>query len=128
MARTQQTPPKIAAAFIRGHLGRGAFAPLTGTDTRAWHAFVYLLELYGSTRSQRAIDALRQCYACTLRGYGEQMDVAEVFRQTIPAILDWSDVPQLWPLIAPASTLIPSALYRPDRSDGTCGPAVYRER
>lgn len=128
MARTQQTPLKIAAAFIRGHLGRGAFAPLTGTDTRAWHAFVYLLELYGSTRSQLALDALRQCYACTLRGYGEQVNVAEVFRQTIPAMLDWSDVAKLWPLIAPASTLIPMALYRPEYSDGRIGAAEYRER
>ena len=125
----QQTAPQIAAAFVRGHLGRGCFAPLTGTDTRAWYAFCYLLELYGASRSTPSFEALKACYRCTLRGgTHEQLNVAEVFRQTIPALLDWSDVGRLWPHIAPGSTLIPAALYRADRSDGTCAPAVFRER
>lgn len=104
---------KVAAEFVRGHLGRGAFAPLTGTDMRAWHAFVYLIELWGYTRDPAALTALAMTYKCTLRSYGEQEDVAEVFRQTIPAMLDWSDVPRLWPMIAPDSKLAPRAVERP---------------
>ena len=126
MAR-DKTPPQSVAVFVRWHLGRGAFAPLTGTDTKAWNAFVYLLELYGSSRSERALEALRACYACTLRGYGEQTDVAEVFRQSIASVLDWSDVPKLWPAIAPASQLTPAALYRPEpRPDCPNPPVTFR--
>ena len=55
---------KIAAEFIRAHLGRGAFAPLTGTDWRAWHAFVHLVELWGVSRDPRAVEAMRACVAC----------------------------------------------------------------
>ena len=99
MSRSR-TPAQTAMYFVRYHLGKGAFAPLTGTDWRAWNAFVHLLELYGVTRAKRAIDALIACYACTIRGYGEQSNVADVFRQTIPAMLDWSDVAVLWPQIS----------------------------
>jgi hypothetical protein len=107
---TKHNPITEARQFVRAHLGRDAFAPFTGTDHRAWPAFVYLLTLYGSTRSQAAVAALRETYACTLRGYGEQPDIAEVFRQTIPAMLDWSDVRVLWPQIAPASNLPAAAV------------------
>jgi hypothetical protein len=105
-----QPPTKIAADFVRVHLGKGAFAPFTGTDYRAWNAFVYLLGLYGATRLPQAGVALRETYSCTLRGYGEQEDVAEAFRQTIAAVLDWSDVRVLWPMIAPDSKLPPQAI------------------
>jgi hypothetical protein len=107
-----RTPEQTALYFVRYHLGKHAFAPLTGTDWRAWRAFVHLLELYGVSRGRGAIEALRACYACTLRSYGAQGDVAAVFLQTIPAMLDWSDTRTLWPLIAPASKLAPHAFDR----------------
>ena len=88
---------KIAADFIRAHLGRGAFAPLTGTDWRAWHAFVHLVELWGVSRDGRAIVAMAHCVACAQTWHE---DVMQVFVQTIPAMLDWCDVGVLWPQIA----------------------------
>lgn len=97
--RTQpKPPPKIASEFIRAHLGRGAFAPLTGTDWRAWNAFVYLLELWGVSRDPRVLDAMRSTLACAQTWHE---DVMQIFVQTIPAMLDWSDVAVLWPKIAP---------------------------
>lgn len=38
----------VARQFVTAHLGRDAFAPFTGTDGRAWSAYVYLLELWGT--------------------------------------------------------------------------------
>ncbi|HEY1554769.1 MAG TPA: hypothetical protein VGF94_08045 [Kofleriaceae bacterium] len=87
----------VAQQFVRAHLGRGAFAPLTGTDWRAWNAFVYLLELWGVSRDPRSVDAMRSCLACA------QASVMGLFIQTIPAVLDWCNVAQLWPQIAPAN-------------------------
>lgn len=96
---TRRTKPKpsttVAQDFVRAHLGRGAFAPLTGTDWRAWSAFVYLLELYGVSRDPRSVDAMRATLACA------QASVMDIFIQTIPAILDWYNVAELWPQIAP---------------------------
>lgn len=89
----------IARQFIRAHLGRGAFAPLTGTDWRAWHAFVYLVELWGVSHDPRAIAAMAQCLSCAQTWHE---DVMQVFVQTIPAMLDWSDADVLWPQIAPS--------------------------
>jgi hypothetical protein len=98
--RTPPKPPsKIASEFCRAHLGRHAFAPLTGTDWRAWHAFVHLLELWGVSRDPRALDAMRSTIACAQTRHE---DVMQIFVQTIPAMLDWSDVAALWPKIAPA--------------------------
>lgn len=88
----------IASEFIRAHLGRRAFAPLTGTDWRAWHAFVYLVELWGVSRDRNALDAMRACVACAQTRH---VDVMQIFVQTIPAMLDWCDVRVLWPAVAP---------------------------
>jgi len=88
---------QIASEFVRAHLGRNAFAPLTGTDWRAWKAFVYLLELWGVSRDSRAVDAMRSTLACA------QLSVLDIFIQTIPGVLDWYDVRQLWPSIVPAN-------------------------
>lgn len=85
----------VASQFVRAHLGKSAFAPLTGTDWRAWNAFVYLLELWGVSRDPRSVDAMRSCLACA------QTSVMDVFIQTIPAMLDWCNVRELWPMIAP---------------------------
>lgn len=91
-------PPKIAQEFVRAHLGRHAFAPLTGTDWRAWNAFVYLLELWGVSRDPHALDAMRATLACAQTRHE---DVMQVFVQTIPAMLDWCHVAEIWPTIAP---------------------------
>ena len=97
--RTRAPKPEptttVAQQFVHAHLGRGAFAPLTGTDWRAWNAFVYSLELWGVSRDHRAVDAMRALCACA------QPSVMDIFIQTIPAVLDWHDVRRLWPLIAP---------------------------
>lgn len=95
MSTKEKPAYKVAQQFVRAHLGRGAFAPLTGTDWRAWHAFVYLLELWGVSRDPRAVEAMRSCIACA------QTSVMDVFIQTIPAMLDWCDVAVLWPKISP---------------------------
>ena len=93
-----KTSEKIASEFIRAHLGRGAFAPLTGTDWRAWRAFVHLVELWGVSRDVRCLDAMRATVACAQT---RNVDVMQVFVQTIPAMLDWCDVAVLWPRVGP---------------------------
>ena len=102
MKRVRRPKPRssesIASEFIRAHLGRNAFAPLTGTDWRAWRAFVHLVELWGVSRDPRALDAMTHCIACAQTRHD---DVMQVFVQTIPAMLDWSDVARIWPRIVP---------------------------
>lgn len=97
--RTSKPKPMttIARQFVVAHLGRNAFAPLTGTDTRAWNAFVYLLELWGVSRDPRSVDAMRATLACA------QVSVMDIFIQTIPGVLDWCHVAELWPKICPAN-------------------------
>ncbi len=96
MSAKSKPSTTVARQFVLAHMGRGAFAPLTGTDWRAWNAFVYLLELYGISRDPRSVDAMRSCIACA------QRSVLDIFIQTIPAMLDWCDVRLLWPKIAPS--------------------------
>src|SRR5579859_3747384 len=97
MARSPTPKPSttVARQFVQAHLGRSAFGPMTGTDWRAWHAFVYLLELWGVSHDPRSVDAMRSTLACA------QTSVMDIFVQTIPAMLDWCNVRELWPQIAP---------------------------
>ena len=101
--RTRQPKPRtaeqIAKEFIRAHLGRNAFAPFTGTDWRAWRAFINLLELWGVSRDPNSVDAMRATLACA------QISVMDLFVQSIPAMLDWCHVAELWPQIAPFAAL-----------------------
>ena len=90
---------KIASEFVRAHLGRNAFAPLTGTDWRAWRAFVHLVELWGVSRDPRAVAAMGNVVHCAQTRHE---DVMQVFVQTIVAMLDWGDDARLWPQFAPA--------------------------
>jgi len=99
---------KIAAEFIRAHLGRDAFAPLTGTDWRAWRAFVHLVELWGVSRDPSALVAMRATVACSQTGHPEVM---QLFVQTIPAMLDWSDDAVIWPQIAPGNITAMRAIH-----------------
>ena len=94
---TRQKPPHVEAVhFVRHHLGKGCFAPLTGCDWSAWRAFVYLVECYSHGGAQHAISAMRE----TIRCAQANEDVLCTFVQTIPAVMDWGDVARIWPKIA----------------------------
>lgn len=87
---------KIAMEFCRVHLGKRCFAPLTGQDWSGWMSFVYLCELYGrgDTDGRRAaVAAMRE----VLGGVQNREVIHQVFVQTIPAVLDWSFVGEIWP-------------------------------
>lgn len=102
-------PEKIASEFIRARLGKRCFAPMTGTDWKAWHAFVHLLTLWGYTLNPSAVDAMRATVACAQTRHE---DVMQIFVQTIPAVLDWGDVARLWPQICPATCTVHTAIQR----------------
>lgn len=82
--------------FVEGHLGKGAFAPLTGQDMRAWVAFVHLLEMYGVS-DLVGRDAAIVAMAAVLRGVQNLEQVHRVFVQAIPRVLDWGDADRIWP-------------------------------
>lgn len=80
MARSR-SPEQTAMYFVRYHLGKHAFAPLTGSDWRAWRAFVHLLEFvrravlwpkigHGKIQKLHAFD--RDAYKAALRRAKEQ--------------------------------------------------------
>lgn len=95
MASREKPLEKEMAIFVNGHLGKGIFAPFTGTDYAAWKAWCHLLRLWGSTHEAAALDALR----ATLRCAQKKCCIWEVFVQTIPGALDWGYVKTLWPQI-----------------------------
>ena len=87
---------KAAQEFCRAYLGRDCFAPFTGQDYSGWHAFVYLVEMWGrgdSAGREAAIVAMR----AVLSGVQNKECIHQVFCQTIPALLDWCHVAQIWP-------------------------------
>lgn len=101
--RREKPLPSQVSDFVRHHLAdRGAFAPLTGTDHDAWLAFVYLVRLWGRTRSDDVVRALR---AVVHTAQTRHADVMAVFKKSIPCLLDWSDEPQLWRQIGPNAPL-----------------------
>ena len=73
-------------------------SPFTGTDFPAWHAYLYLVELWGRTRHADVIVAMRSVLHVA---QWRNQDVMAVFKKSIPAVLDWSDEPVLWKQIAP---------------------------
>lgn len=87
--------------FLRFQLAdRHCFAPFTGQDYSAWHAFIFAVELYGrgDYGGQRgAIDAMR---ALVLSAQ-QKDDVLACFKKVIPGVLDWGFEPQIWMKIAP---------------------------
>jgi hypothetical protein len=82
--------------FVRYHLERGCFGPLTGQDWPAWRGFVYLLQCYSHGGGQDALAAM----AATVRCAQSTENVLRVFVQAIPAVMDWGDVAKIWPFIA----------------------------
>lgn len=107
---------KETASFVRYHLGRAAFAAFTGTDTPAWHAWVYLLQLYGREPGDPALDALR----ATLALAQPKEAVLMPFVQAIAAVLDWGYVEKIWPRVCGRMDRLPD--------DATGYTAVERDR
>jgi hypothetical protein len=105
MPRKKAEKPLIkqAAEFVIHHLAdRSAFAPFTGTDFDAWHAYVPLVRLWGRTRNGDVINALRAVvHVAQIRN----ADVMAIFKKTIPCLLDWSDERPLWLQIGPRAPL-----------------------
>ncbi len=127
---------KQVSNFVRFHLyDNHAFAPMTGTDFAAWHAFIHLVVLWGRTRSDAVTEALR---AVLHTAQTRHTDVMAIFKKSIPCLLDWSDEGPLWRAICPDTQMHPCAdgprtcshiHSRPDktrpgwfkRKDTTCG-------
>jgi hypothetical protein len=82
--------------FLRAHkLNLGA---LTGQDSRALSAIVHCLELYSAsdeTGRTGALSALRALLPAM------QEHTQPLAREAIAYVLDWGDIPRLWPLIKP---------------------------
>ena len=102
--RPEKPLEKEMAYFVEAHLGKGIFAPFTGTDYAAWKAWCHLLRLYGVGRDAKALDALRATLECAQR----KLCIWEVFIQTIPGALDWGFVKEMWPKIT--AGIVPSML------------------
>ena len=99
---------KVAQEFCRAYLGRDCFAPFTGQDASGWHAFTYLVEMWGRsdyTGREGAIVAMR----AVLSGVQNKECVHQVFCQTIPALLDWCHVAEIWPQLLQGA---PGSVYR----------------
>lgn len=80
--------------FCEYHLGKGIFAPFTGTDWRAWKAFVYLIELYANAdHPELVLEAMR----ATLKCAQNREHIHALFVQAIPGVLDWGAEYKIWP-------------------------------
>jgi hypothetical protein len=102
MASKDKTAVQAAKEFCKAWLGKYCFGPFTGQDWSAWHAFVYAVELYGrgdADGRRGAIVAMRALLASAQRG----ATIEQIFIQTIPAILDWSHVNEIWPQLGATS-------------------------
>ena len=116
MARTKKPTPLLeeVATFVRVHLGRDAFAPFTGTDAKAWHVFVHAVALLNHDQ-RSALTAMR---AAVMAAQHWHVGVMQVFVQSIPAVLDWSDGARYWPQVYPndaVRALVDGADLRPRR-------------
>lgn len=101
--RPEKPLHKQVAEFVIHHLAdKRAFAPFTGTDYDAWHAYIHLIRLWGRTRSDDVVAALR---AVVHTAQTRNDDVMAVFKKAIPCLLDWSDEPKLWGQIGPRHAL-----------------------
>lgn len=111
MARAEKPPCKSAREFIAFHLGREAFAPLTGQDSRALSAFIHLLELYAVVGDGHAIEAMR----AVLPAMQEKCWFIAAY--AIPGVLDWGDTERLWRQIAPQRAWDLPERVRPRREE-----------
>lgn len=85
---------QTARSWIIGRLkDRSALAPLTGQDARALHAFVHLVDLYGSSDDngrRRAVSAMRDVVLAM------QPSTRHLAKAAIPHVLDWSHEESIW--------------------------------
>lgn len=107
MTKPRRRPEKPlhrqVAEFVCWQLAdKRAFSPFTGTDYDAWHAYIHLIRLWGRTRSDDVVAALR---AVVHTAQTRHDDVMAVFKKAIPCLLDWSDEPKLWSKIGPRRKL-----------------------
>ena len=91
---------KAMAEFVKFQLAdKHAFAPFTGQDFSAWHAFLYALELYGRgdvNGQEKAIEVMKACVDAAQ----QKEDVQAVFKKSIPGVLDWGFEHRIWARVA----------------------------
>jgi hypothetical protein len=101
----EQPLPRQVRKFVCFHLhDKNAFAPFTGQDYSAWHAFVYAVQLYGrgdAGGQQGALDVMRVLALVAQR----KTDVLACFKKAIPGVLDWDFEHTLWTKVAPEVAL-----------------------
>ena len=98
---------KEAEDFVRHHMGKHVFAPMTGQDVAAWNAFVYLVRTWCVGGGEQAVEAMRETLLCA------QPKVWPLFLQAIPAVGDWGHAEQLWPQLV--TTRVEGGWERPVR-------------
>lgn len=92
MARMASPKPVCAAllTWLRLNLGRGALAPLTGTDAKALAAAAHIVVLYAYDRDDATLAAFR---AVVLR---MQPSTRELAYHAIAHVMDWDDRARVW--------------------------------
>ncbi len=99
MSRNEKPTYKQAIAFVRGHVGKHAFAPFTGQDWSAWIAFVYLVEMYARGDVNGRTAALAGMRAILMGGCQSAEHIHQLFVQAIPAVMDWCHADEIWPRV-----------------------------
>lgn len=101
MASKPKPLPKQIAEFVKFHLAdKHAFAPFTGQDYSAWHAYLYAVQLYGRGDANGQASALVIMRSCIIAAQ-KKADVLAIFQKSIPGVLDWGYESRLWALAYP---------------------------
>lgn len=96
MKRTQAKPAcQSARVWLKKRCGKNCLSVLTGGTSRAFSAYVHLVEVWLSNQSDEAVAALRATVKMLQRS--ELPLAAEV----IAHLGDWSHIEQLWEKIRP---------------------------
>lgn len=82
---TEKPICKQARAWLETNYGRGLLAPFTGTDYRAFHAFVHVVELWAHSRR---VESFAAAQALLLEMQVKNRDIAIAI---VPMIADWQD-------------------------------------
>lgn len=79
-------------AWLKSNLGKNCLATLTGTDAKALHAAVQIIELYTwtGTHQQGVLDAFRFAVLCM------QPRTRELAYHAIAHVMDWNDRDEVW--------------------------------
>lgn len=90
----QEPPPcRSIHRWLKHHLGKNCFAPLTGQDFAALSVFVHAVDLYSRSDGEGracALDAMRASVQAM------QPSVRPLAKRSIPMVLDWADEDRLW--------------------------------